>query len=336
MHDQRAVGHAEDFLHFAGDKQDRHALAGEFLHEAVDLLLRADVDAARGFVEQQQARLQREPFADDDFLLVAAGEVERQLAVVRRLDAERRDHFLRDRAFLRVVEKTGAGVAAQAGEAEVVAHGHFENEALLLAILGDEREARANGVQRAVEPHVLTGDAHGAAARAVDAEEHAQQLGAARANEAGQADDLAGVDGEVQFVARMHGRAEAAHFECGRACRMRRALVKPGDVAPDHQAHHRVVVDLVALEFARVLAVAQDHDAVGEFLHLAEPVGDVDDAHARRAEFFHDLIKLVGLVLAQARGRLVHDEHTRADREGLGDFDQLLAAEREVAHEFAG
>ena len=62
MHHQRTVGHAEHFLEFARHKQNGHAVGGELFHEPVHFAFGADIDAARGFVEQQYARLERAPF----------------------------------------------------------------------------------------------------------------------------------------------------------------------------------------------------------------------------------------------------------------------------------
>ena len=53
----------------------RDAARGEAVELLVDLALGADVDAARRLVEQQQARLERQPLAEGHLLLVAAGEI---------------------------------------------------------------------------------------------------------------------------------------------------------------------------------------------------------------------------------------------------------------------
>ena len=45
--------------------------------ELVDLVLGADVDAARGLVHEEDLRPALEPLAEDDLLLVAAGEATR-------------------------------------------------------------------------------------------------------------------------------------------------------------------------------------------------------------------------------------------------------------------
>ena len=53
---------------------DALALLGQVDDQLVDLVFRAHVDAAGRLVQQQHLRLGQEPAADDDLLLVAAGE----------------------------------------------------------------------------------------------------------------------------------------------------------------------------------------------------------------------------------------------------------------------
>ena len=50
------------------------APVGELAHQLVDLVLGADVDAAGRLVEDDHARLHRQPARQHDLLLVAAGE----------------------------------------------------------------------------------------------------------------------------------------------------------------------------------------------------------------------------------------------------------------------
>ena len=75
MHHQGAVGQADDFFHLAGREQDGNALAGQLIHQFIDFFLRADIDAAGRLIEQQQLRLEAEPFAEHDLLLIAAGKI---------------------------------------------------------------------------------------------------------------------------------------------------------------------------------------------------------------------------------------------------------------------
>ena len=71
-HDDNAVGHAENLRQLGRNHQDAHAAAREPIDQIVDLALRADVDAARRLVEDEQPRrLQHRP-GHEDLLLVAA------------------------------------------------------------------------------------------------------------------------------------------------------------------------------------------------------------------------------------------------------------------------
>ena len=66
---------------------------------AVDVGLRAHVDAVRGLVEDQDARLGREPLGEDDLLLVPAGEAAHDLSRRSRPDPEPVHEPPRQRAF---------------------------------------------------------------------------------------------------------------------------------------------------------------------------------------------------------------------------------------------
>ena len=105
---------------------------------------------------------------------------------------------------------------------------------------------------------------------------------------------------------------------------LRRRRVGDLEVAADHQLDHRVVVDLVALERADQLAVAQHDDAVAGLDDLVQAVRNEDDRDALRLEAGDDLEQLLGLGERQARGRLVEDDEARVEAQRLGDLDHLL------------
>ena len=50
VHDERSIGHAENFLHFTRGEEDRYAFAGQLLHEAVNLFFGSHIYAARWLV----------------------------------------------------------------------------------------------------------------------------------------------------------------------------------------------------------------------------------------------------------------------------------------------
>ena len=72
-----AIAHAEDFGQLGRDHQDRQAAGGQIAHQAMDFGFRADVDALRGLVQNQEFRIRGQPARDGDFLLVAAGQSRR-------------------------------------------------------------------------------------------------------------------------------------------------------------------------------------------------------------------------------------------------------------------
>ena len=71
---QYPVATADQLVVVGRVKQDRGALVGQPANTLVELLLGADVDAASWVVEKDDARLGHQPFADDHFLLIAAGQ----------------------------------------------------------------------------------------------------------------------------------------------------------------------------------------------------------------------------------------------------------------------
>src|SRR5581483_7113413 len=73
-HHADAIAHADDFGQVARDQQHGEAVLREAADDLVDLALRADVDALRRLVEDQQPRPGREPPREGNLLLVAARE----------------------------------------------------------------------------------------------------------------------------------------------------------------------------------------------------------------------------------------------------------------------
>src|ERR1700730_14936600 len=73
-HDDNAMAKIHEFPELRRDDDHGRTLLSEPMHQAIDLGLGADIDAARRLVEDQNVRLRHHPFADDQFLLIAAGD----------------------------------------------------------------------------------------------------------------------------------------------------------------------------------------------------------------------------------------------------------------------
>ena len=162
------------------------------------------------------------------------------------------------------------------------------------------------------------------------------QLGAARALEPGQADDLPGADREVDPVdVRVAGagqrEADLADLGAGDLVgEVRRQ--RPAD----HLPHQRGLGQPARRTGADLAAVLEDGDRLAEVEDLLEPVGDVEDRHAAGLEPLDDRVEELDLVVGQRRGRLVHLDDPGVEADGLGDLDDLLLGHGELAHERAG
>ena len=137
--------------------------------------------------------------------------------------------------------------------------------------------------------------------------------------------------GEVEPVARCPGPSSRGSRRAGRA-RRPRAACSSGAPAPPRRASARSArarSSCGRLLGAPMRAVAEDHDPVAELEHLVEPVRDVDDARPCATSVADRGEDALGLGLAEARGRLVEDEHARVAAEQPGDLDQLALADAE-------
>ena len=123
-------------------------------------------------------------------------------------------------------------------------------------------------------------EAHCAASGAVDAEDGAGEFGAAGADQAGHAEDLARCSersSACSGYADVRSPRSRAPRLAGRAFGRD---VERLQVAADHHADHGVVPDLAARQFADHGAVAQHDDPVGALLDLVQAVRDEDHRHA--------------------------------------------------------
>ena len=119
-HHQNAVAHAEHFRQLARNHDDRHALRGKLAHQAMDLGFRADIDAARRLVHDQDARLGREPFRQADFLLIAARKLSDDLTDAARADIELFDAVVGENTLRLAVDEGVFRHPFQAGERHVL------------------------------------------------------------------------------------------------------------------------------------------------------------------------------------------------------------------------
>ncbi|RAO08803.1 hypothetical protein LUPAC07_05551 [Micromonospora noduli] len=238
-----------------------------------------------------------------------------------------------------VPDQPEPGQPAPHRHGRVAGHGLVEEEALLLAVLGDVADpVPVQGIahvpdpgRTAVYPHLPGGDL-------VEAEQRLGQLAAARADQSVQADDLTGADGEADVVVAGGG---GDGIEGQRRFDIRRdgpggevhLLVRPAD----HQ-----VDDLLAavvgegFRLGDAAPVAQHCHRVGDREDLLQFVADQHCGVAPLGQPTNDAVEPVGLVVGQRRGRFVEQQHCRFRRQRLGDLHQLQLGHRQPRHRQVG
>src|SRR4029077_11587542 len=129
------------------------------------------------------------------------GEVAHLLTAARRLDVEPMDALLGGRARLAEVDQADrVREPAQRREDDVRLHVHPDREAVALAVLREIADAQMNIVRRAVDVRDLAVNANRSRVRAVRAEHRARDFGPTRADEPGEAEDLAAPKAEAHVA----------------------------------------------------------------------------------------------------------------------------------------
>ena len=228
-----------------------------------------------------------------------------------------------------------AGVSAERSERHIGADAERQHRALGLAILGDIGEPGANGVARRMNVGRLAVDLDRAAGDLAKAEQALHRFGAAGADEAVEADDLAGMQGERHAV-EFGGVREIVRFEHDGA-ELHLALgIDLLDGAADHQADQIGLVDVGDGAGANFLAVAQAGPAIGDAENLVELVRDEENRAIVFFQLLDDDEEIADLARRQRGGRLVHDDDARVMRQRAGDLDQMLLRDAEGPQQRAG
>ncbi len=346
VHHVEAVGDAQQLGHLRRDHDHALAFGGQLRDEGVDLVLGTHVDAARGLVEDEDFGAGEEPFAQHHLLLVAPREVERLLVHAGGADAQLLAEPLGHRVLAAAVDHAGRGDALQVGQRDVEPDVLVQHQAVALAVFGHVGQAVAHGLLHGADVDGLPVQQHLAAdAPAPGAAEEAHgQLGTAGPHQAGDADYFSAP--HLQVDALEEGRVgplrvvglPAAHLEGHRAdvgC-ARRIAVR--HLAADHGLDHAVLADGrgAAVHGFHRAAVAQHGDGVGHARNLVELVRDQDAGDALALELQQQVQQGLAVVLVQAGGGLVQDQQAHLPRQRLGDFNQLLLAHAQLAHQGLG
>ena len=323
-HDEHAMGEAEDLLELGRDQDDAEPVGREARDEVVDGALRADVDAARGLVRDHHARLAQQRPGEQHLLLIASRERAHRRAVGRAADVAAIEHGARGLPLARTAHDAECAHVAEPRQRRVLDHRAAEDQPVVLTGLGDHHEAGREAAARAAAERLPGLEHRRSRLHARGAVEGAGQLGAPRPDQPCHAEDLARA--QVECRARHAGSRQLAHREPDG--RVARGELLGRERRRQRPAEHRFDQRRLALRRRRGrahdLAVAQHGDRVGEVEHLAQEVRDQEDRRPCSCQRADDLVQLTGLVLAQRRRGLVHDDQLGVARERSQDLDLLL------------
>ena len=157
------------------------------------------------------------------------------------------------------------------GQGHVVRNRQRRREPFFLSILADEAHALLPALMRMGRAGI-GGEPHLAGPHRFEAEESAQEARPAGAEQAGDADDFSAMQRQ-----RPGSRTEVVDVENRFAVGPRGVWIERFDRSADHQPHDLLSVQLRGGAAPDDAAVAKHNDAVGDFLHLFDEVGDVDD-----------------------------------------------------------
>ena len=298
-------------------------------------------------VEDQHLGVGEEPFAQHHLLLVAAGEIADLLQDIVAADPQLRAIVRGDVEYRVIVDhEPHPGYARQVGKCYVPGDALAENQPGPLAILGHIGNAMTDRPGDGRRVDFLAVEVNGAADMlAEQAAEDAQcQLGAARAHQAGNTDDLTLADLQVDRPDRLAIMVGGVHdppvadLEHGFAELRFAAGITVGEFAADHGLDDPWFGNLAGRIAHHVdgAAIADDGDGVRDAGDLVQLVRDDDQRHPLRLQLKHQVEQGIAVALVQAGGRLVEDHQLDVLRQRLRDLDQLLFADAKVADQRLG
>jgi hypothetical protein len=132
---------------------DREPLGCHVADELIDVLLGADIDAARRMIEDQHPDTGNAPFGKDHLLLVAAREASHHRCRGRRLDLEPADPIPGDGTLCGEADDAARDEFRQRGKRHILGDAKHRNLALDLALAGQQPDALLRRIVRRAELH---------------------------------------------------------------------------------------------------------------------------------------------------------------------------------------
>ena len=135
IHNHDSITHAQNLGHFRSNHDNCSAIFCQLIDEAINLILRANVDTSRRFIEEDDIGFFAEPSSDQNFLLVTAREELRKLLQRRSLDRKCFDKLANCLSDFLIIYNAARGVFIQVCDVGVEGNILVEHEAISRSIL---------------------------------------------------------------------------------------------------------------------------------------------------------------------------------------------------------
>lgn len=207
-----------------------------------------------------------------------------------------------------------------------------------VAVLGDDGHAVLAAPARRRTGDVRTVQGEGARVEGAHAHDGVDEFGLAVALDAGDAEDLALVDGEGDAVEHGthhpvrvgRGQPQSVDGEHRRVRDGRLAGLRRGQLTADHQLGELLGRGVLRIGGAHGRTAPDDGDLVGHRQHLAQLVRDEDDGEALGLELAQVVEERIDLLRYEDGGGFVEDQGAGAAVEDLEDLHALTVGDPEV------
>src|SRR5712691_711684 len=190
--DENTVAQGDQFRQLTGGDDQAQAVAAEEVDQLVEFGLRADIDAARRIVQQQNFRLRAQPARDDAFLLVAAAEAGDRRLRPGRLHRQTDDRLLGRGPLAAAGDQPQRAHFVERADRDVVAHRLMREQPQPFAVFGDQSHSGGDRFFRMRERGRLALQHDAADGREfARAEQAFEQLGAAGPHQPGNPEHFA-------------------------------------------------------------------------------------------------------------------------------------------------
>ena len=147
-HERHAIGHGEQLVVVRTDQDHALARAGELIDEPVDGNFGTDVDALGRLIEDEYLGVSMQPARDNYFLLVAPRKEVDRLALGLGRDLQLQNIGMAEPELRGEVQLAAADDRGEIGDRDVTWRVEVDEQAVCLAILGQEGEPRSDHVLR--------------------------------------------------------------------------------------------------------------------------------------------------------------------------------------------